>query len=531
MYDHLLSCKKEVPLLALFAAKEESPVEPLLASNAMFSERLGHSGDKFPLAVAQRDALSHYITQQPGDILAVNGPPGTGKTTLVLSIIATEWARAALNKTEPPVVIATSTNNQAVTNIIEAFGKDFATGTGPMAGRWLPEVKSFGAYFPSSGRRAEAVKKYQTEDFFNRVESLEYVEDARCFFLEKARAAFPHEGTGMGNRMWMIRGDGGKLYDDFRDKQIVGIGWSQLAPLVKPGLSRAQLLALYQEADPLTKLGTARSGASQVWRFVNEIQKGDWVITYSPANRTYLLGKVTSDFQYHPEWVEEGMGIARQVKWNTQEIDRDRLSVATKNSLGSTLTVFQLPEYALAELLQDKKPTIDVITQNPVAMDEDEVVSDPLRDMEMLAFEGIKDRINSLDWDEMQNLVAGVLRSMGYKTQVSPAGADRGKDIIASPDGFGFENPRIIVEVKHRREQMGSQQIRSFIGGRHKDDRGLYVSTGGFTKDARYEADRSTIPLTLWTLDDLVRALIENYEQVDIETKLLVPLKKTFLPA
>lgn len=335
----------------------------------------------------------------------------------------------------------------------------------------------------------------------------------------------------MGNRMWMIRGDGGKLYDDFRDKQIVGIGWPQLAPLVKPGLSRAQLLALYQEADPLTKLGTARSGASQVWRFVNEIQKGDWVITYSPANRTYLLGKVTSDFQYHPEWVEEGMGIARQVKWNTQEIDRDRLSVATKNTLGSTLTVFQLPEYALEELLQDKKPTADVITQNPIAMDEDEVVSDPLRDMEMLAFEGIKDRINSLDWDEMQNLVAGVLRSMGYKTQVSPAGADRGKDIIASPDGFGFENPRIIVEVKHRREQMGSQQIRSFIGGRHKDDRGLYVSTGGFTKDARYEADRSTIPLTLWTLDDLVRALIENYEQVDIETKLLVPLKKTFLPA
>ena len=330
----------------------------------------------------------------------------------------------------------------------------------------------------------------------------------------------------MGNRMWMIRGDGGKLYDDFRDKQIVGIGWSQLAPLVKPGLSRAQLLALYQEADPLTKLGTARSGASQVWRFVNEIQKGDWVITYSPANRTYLLGKDTSDFQYHPEWVEEGMGIARQVKWNTQEIDRDRLSVATKNTLGSTLTVFQLPEYALEELLQDKKPTVDVITQNPIVMDEDEVVSDPLRDMEMLAFEGIKDRINSLDWDEMQNLVAGVLRSMGYKTQVSPAGADRGKDIIASPDGFGFENPRIIVEVKHRREQMGSQQIRSFIGGRHKDDRGLYVSTGGFTKDARYEADRSTIPLTLWTLDDLVRALIENYEQVDIETKLLVPLKK-----
>lgn len=191
MYDHLLSCKKEVPLLTRFAATEMPSVESLLAANAMFCERLGHSGDEFPLAMAQRDALSHYLTQQSGDILAVNGPPGTGKTTLVLSIIATEWARAALNKTEPPLVIATSTNNQAVTNIIEAFGKDFSSGTGAMSGRWLPELKSYGAYFPSSGRKADAAKKYQTEDFFNRVESLEYVEEAKLFYLEKARAAFP----------------------------------------------------------------------------------------------------------------------------------------------------------------------------------------------------------------------------------------------------------------------------------------------------------------------------------------------------
>lgn len=191
MYDHLLSCKKEVPLLTRFASTKMPSVEPLLAANAMFCERLGHSGDEFPLAMAQRDALSHYLTQQSGDILAVNGPPGTGKTTLVLSIIATEWARAALNKTEPPVVIAASTNNQAVTNIIEAFGKDFSTGTGAMAGRWLPGLKSYGAYFPSSGRKADAAKKYQTDDFFNRVESLEYVEEAQVFYLEKARAAFP----------------------------------------------------------------------------------------------------------------------------------------------------------------------------------------------------------------------------------------------------------------------------------------------------------------------------------------------------
>jgi restriction system protein len=102
---------------------------------------------------------------------------------------------------------------------------------------------------------------------------------------------------------------------------------------------------------------------------------------------------------------------------------------------------------------------------------------------------------------------------------------------VASPDGFGFESPRIVVEVKHRTSSMGSQEIRSFLGGRHKDDKGLYVSTGGFTKDARYEAERASIPLTLMDLDDLVMALLEHYETMDIDTQRLIPLRKVYWPA
>ena len=151
--------------------------------------------------------------------------------------------------------------------------------------------------------------------------------------------------------------------------------------------------------------------------------------------------------------------------------------------------------------------------------------------MESAAIERIKDQVSALDWDDMQELVAGILRAMGYRTQVSPPGADRGKDIMASPDGFGFEHPRIVVEVKHRKEQMGSQAIRSFLGGRHKDDRGLFVSTGGFSKDAYYEADRAAVPLSLWTLDSLVRTLVEHYDSTDSETKRLVPLKRLYIPA
>ena len=40
-------------------------------------------------------------------------------------------------------------------------------------------------------------------------------------------------------------------------------------------------------------------------------------------------------------------------------------------------------------------------------------------------------------------------------------------------------------------QAMGAQEIRSFLCGRHPGDKGLYVSTGGFSKDAHYEAAAS----------------------------------------
>jgi restriction system protein len=144
----------------------------------------------------------------------------------------------------------------------------------------------------------------------------------------------------------------------------------------------------------------------------------------------------------------------------------------------------------------------------------------------------IKDRLMRLTWSDMQTLVAGILRAMGYKTKISPEGADRGKDIIASPDGLGLEQPRIFVEVKHRKnQQMGAPEVRKFIGGRDsQNDRCLYVSTGGFTVEAKYEAERAKVPLTLIDSDELVELLLDNYEVSDAETRALIPLRKTYWP-
>lgn len=345
-------------------------------------------------------------------------------------------------------------------------------------------------------------------------------------------------------KTWMIRGESGRLYDVFRDKSVVAIGWSEITGDVQSGMTKKEIAALYLKKDPKLKRGTAIASAGQIWRFLNEIEEGDKVITYSPGNRTYLLGEVKGAAVYQAETADLGLALVRPVTWSGTEIDRDRLSKRAKNSLGSTLTVFVVPEVSAKELVdvvEGKTPTAINESSFDTNDDEDDIAEtvsaevvtlrDPLEDIETLALERIKDIVVGLDWEEMQELVAGILRAMGYKTQVSPPGPDRGKDIVASPDGFGFEHPRIVVEVKHRTGQMDSKAIRSFLGGRHKDDRGLYVSTGGFTKDAYYEADRATVPLTLWTMDTLVRTLVDHYERTDAETKRLVPLKRMYVPA
>jgi restriction system protein len=202
--------------------------------------------------------------------------------------------------------------------------------------------------------------------------------------------------------------------------------------------------------------------------------------------------------------------------------------VPTKNTLGAISTLFLLSEAAAKEILAIEAGEKSQRTEPDLEVDTEE----SLEAIRAQSRELIKDRINALDAYDLQDLVAGVLRAMGYKTRVSTPGADRGVDIMASPDGFGFEQPRIIVECKHRtRSAMGAQEIRTFLGGRHKDDKGLYVSTGGFTKDARYEAERASIPTTLMDLDQLVDAVIDQYEKLDSDSRVLLPLTQLYWPA
>lgn len=113
--------------------------------------------------------------------------------------------------------------------------------------------------------------------------------------------------------------------------------------------------------------------------------------------------------------------------------------------------------------------------------------------LESDAREGIKRYIVSKSPYEFQDLVAALLRAMGYHTPfVAPKGKDGGIDIIAYLDPLGAQTPRIKVQVKHKPDTaIGASEVRALSGVLKAGDIALFVTSGTYSADARNAASGS----------------------------------------
>lgn len=326
----------------------------------------------------------------------------------------------------------------------------------------------------------------------------------------------------------MVRaGEGGYLIDDFERNNHVAIGWGAWIDLSTVP-SRETLRDMLEERHAEMARGTLGVVAGMLHKFGHVMRENDRVLSFDTQAREYLVGTIEGPYEYRSDQPEE-YAHSRRVRWEGR-VAREDLRPTSKNTLGSTLSLF-LPG---AEVLQDIEKALGGESNG----DDDEIVEEEeeyetvRKDTLSRSHEFIRDRILALSPDDMEQLVAALLRAMGYKARVTPAGPDRGRDVIASPDGLGLQQPRIVAEVKHRqREAMGADAIRSFAGGLREADRGLYVSTGGFTREARYEADRATMPITLVDSNELATLIVDNYETFDSEGRALLPLVRVYWPA
>lgn len=269
------------------------------------------------------------------------------------------------------------------------------------------------------------------------------------------------------------------------------------------------------------------ANVGRVYRFAHCMAQGSTVVMYDPAERLYHIGIINGPCK--PTCDPEGLSYTRTVEWEKTAL-RDMLTPAFKNPLGGIQTIFAISDEVMSDLeAAGSKPAYNDGTADAddgAANDEETLAATYDNGVEL-----IKDRVNQLDWEDMERLVAGMLKAMGYCARVMPKGPDGGRDVVASPDALGLESPRIVAEVKHRKGAMGAPAVRSFIGGLRAGDRGLYVSTGGFTKEARYEADRANVPVRLLDLDAFVRHYVDVYDKADDDTRSILPLTRIWWPA
>jgi len=145
------------------------------------------------------------------------------------------------------------------------------------------------------------------------------------------------------------------------------------------------------------------------------------------------------------------------------------------------------------------------------------------------ALEGFREYIAKLNPYEFQDLVAALLRAMGYYTPfVSPKGKDGGIDIVAYQDPLGAKSPRIKVQVKHRpQETIAANDIRSLTGTLSKDgDVGLFVTSGRFSPDAEAYARTSHMHVRLIDFEAFIKLWQDFYDKMDDNDKNMLPLER-----
>lgn len=325
------------------------------------------------------------------------------------------------------------------------------------------------------------------------------------------------------SKWWMVRaGDNNELIPTWLRQQVVSIGWPDLGN-PKTVASKEQLLAkadsVYSEEKPQTR----NSWVSQVWRFSREIEIGDKIISYSKEKREYIIGSVT-DVHYYEDANENPYPNTIKVKWETKTVERDALSQAAKNSLGSVLTVFRVDQWGseIEGLLQNS--SLNYVPEDALEDDVTAIIEDIKGKARLM----IEDKVDKLDPWQMQDLVGGLLQAMKYNVRISPKGPDGGVDILAYKDAFGFEQPIIKVQVKHRKSTASAPEVQQLLGANPLKANCLFVSTGGFTSQAIIVAKQNSVKLI--DLEELVQLIVEWYELMPNDTRALLPLQKMYVP-
>lgn len=312
----------------------------------------------------------------------------------------------------------------------------------------------------------------------------------------------------------------------FLKQGYVALGWTAMGDLSKLGPDRERIKDAVAQRYPEKSAGAVPVIAGQLYRFVYEMQPGHYLIYPSKQDRKVHLGRVDGPYQYAPA-IAEGYPRLRKATW-MKAIDRSEFSPAALFEIGSAMSLFRVKTHA-AEFAKH-------LGAGEVPAAPEPEVEDQALPVEATAVEEstedfvLRQLATELKGHPLAAFVADLLRTMGFRTRVSPPGSDKGIDIVAHRDELGLERPVIRVQVKGGTGSIGDQEVSAFSAKVADTESGLFVTLGSYTAQAANFA-RSQPRIRLIDGGDLVAMVLEHYEELLPKYKSVIPLKRVYVRA
>ena len=341
--------------------------------------------------------------------------------------------------------------------------------------------------------------------------------------------------------IWLIRaGSHGEYEQKFITENRVYVTWDKLGVnLVKLDDRDAlvmEMFKLYGDAKPKTII----NWVSQVWPFAHDIKQGDLVVIPLKSQPAIQIGEVTGDYHFEMNGPNPFFHW-RSVKWIGEAIPRANFGQDILNSLGAFMTICRIKrndaEARINKMRANKwKPETLSAAISPStgggaeASDE----SSANTDLEAAGRDQIGRLISArFKKHDFTRLVEAILKAQGYITYLSPEGSDGGCDILAGSGPLGFGTTRLCVEVKSEDSPIGREDVDKLLGAITKfgAQEGLFVSWSGFKQNVFKEMAPSFFKVRLWTRNELLAALFENYDRLDEDLKAELPLKRIWTVA
>ena len=331
--------------------------------------------------------------------------------------------------------------------------------------------------------------------------------------------------------VWMVReGREGIWVDLALEKSLIGLGWIDMPDLGQVKASQ-EIYELCRKVYPNAPIGKLKNSTAQLNSFRFRMKKNDLVLMPLRKRAGFAVGLVTGDYQYRND-LSADLRHIRSVKWIKTDLARTVFGQDLLYMLGYGGTISEVRRNNAEQRVRAVLET----GQDPgyqETEDQDETLPEEgataIADIEQLALDQIMSHIEvNFKGHEFARLVDAVLRSQGYITELSAPGPDGGVDILAGKGVMGFESPRLCVQVKSSQAAVDVNVLRALQGtmGTFKADQGLLVSWGGFTGPVEKEARHSFFQVRLWNRDDLVQAVLDNYDRLPEDLKPELPLKK-----